>query len=245
MPIVEKFAQHSVAEHPEWLGGVFEVGGFLSFLVTTDRHGTSYGLPVMGMGDKELVVVENLAQFAGGSVRSKTKPTKQWQATGARAAWLGAIMEPYAPSWGDVISAFEVHTGLDGREQKVDLARRFIGKENRVEVPLAVYNGLVQSPEFVGGVVDARGSFSFQGHADRNPSPRLSVNTTNLSLLESLQNNLGGSLNVKQKTAETTIAGNPARQLKDSGAWTADGETFRAVMNLVAPHLYLRQFPNK
>ncbi|MBU1322698.1 hypothetical protein KKE48_04615 [Patescibacteria group bacterium] len=206
---------------PPWLGGLFEVGGFLGFVMRFSRRkGTYYekAYPIMTIGENHLDKLNKLHRLLGGNFHSREQGNNSivWYLQGIQAVWLAQHMEQYAPSRQETVLAFSNWENAESMEERVEIARLAREQEEAEVLTFKDYLPLVKNPGFFAGVLDSRGTIpAFTGDY-----PRLQVKSTNRPLLEALQFVYGGSCEQYLDKGEVrVIKGVECVLKKDSFRW--------------------------
>ncbi len=206
---------------PSWLGGLFEVGGSLGFVMGfSGRKGKYYekAYPIVTIGENRQDKLNKLLGILGGNFHSREQGNNSivWYLQGIRAVWLAQHMEQYALSHQEMITAFSNWENAETMEEKANIARLVRVQKETVVLTFNNYLPLVRKPEFLAGVLDNRGTIpAFTGDY-----PRLQVKSTNRPLLEALQFVYGGSCEQYLDQGEVrVIKGVECVLKKDSFRW--------------------------
>lgn len=233
---------------PAWLAGIFEVAGSLCFVkntkILTNGEIQEYTYPLMALTD-EKHVIEQLPHLIGGNVRRyvRSQTSYVWDLKGSKAVDLAQTMERYAPSRQEIITAFTNWERGESPEEKSEIA----GDQQRRGLNLSIqetdYIDLIQNPNFVAGVVDARShSYSLQNRG--GGITRMQVLSKNGSLLGALHGHHGGSLAKSYSRGESrNIFGRECIIKHDSFSWTIEGDNLQELSSFVQAYLYLRSLP--
>lgn len=212
-----------------FLGGMFEISGNMTlesgFLNKTLAGGQVveyfYTRPVVSYNDTRSGKIERLIEvFGGASLKDNKSNSFMWFVKSKKAVELATQMSPYAPSRTRMITAFQEWLNSDDMAEKLqiaDVARRGATQTN-AGMTQDNYSALVRNPEFMAGVVDARGALDI-----REGNPRyLIITSMNGALLEAIKAAYsGGITEATPKSKALAISRHPAASL----------------MSKVAPHL--------
>lgn len=188
----------------KWLGGVFEAGGSLYFDIQTKKRGKPfiYSSPNLSFSDNNHQKVSLFKQMVGGG-QVYTKRGSSELRIGGRfvdlAVEIAHQMAPYAPMRQKDIAAFELWGEIDDKSEKLLVALES-RKIERVYPSIDEYAELVKMPEFMAGVIDARGLTYPKNQllvdADRI-SYGLKISDQNKPLLDAIEGEYGGSVQLE------------------------------------------------
>ncbi len=215
-----------------WFAGMFEAAGAIGFAITPpDLKGKIYTKPLITFNDRVEGSVLQLQELFGGAVRKKAGENSfEWRITGYEAASLVRKIVPYTPSRRFVaffVDAWLKHPDIQTR---VEIARHAKGNTRDLTVSSDDYESLVEIPEFVAGVYDARGGSYF----DESGYEKVVVSSVNASLLEALKQQFGGNVYIHDH------AGQAAKQYvlkRDSYVWMLQRKgLIEEFKQTIAPH---------
>lgn len=242
----------AIGAHAKWLAGVFEVGGSMSLWAVPRKNrqdrpqAASWGPIVqvrVGLWDSDEARARRLAELFGGSVgRVEGEHSWRWMADTRSGRAIGVAIQPYAPSRAAFSEAVRHWDELDPM-QKVQAVRAFKASDNpshpRTAPDPHVYDALVADPNFLAGVVDARGSMAqrrYEGHGTGYFYPHITIQTTNLALLEAVQRRYRGRLELRNGSSASSADQNATSTV----LWKAQGRAAADLYELIRPHLLLR-----
>jgi len=194
-----------------FLGGIFAAGGRMAFNFKnqTKSHAGierkySYAYPVITFADANSKKIDKLKEMFGGRVKVKHKDEKSftWYLQSGNTVEFARALLGFCPNREEMIMAFENWENVNVEEQ-LRVAKDF----KNTEVPKAEdYKNLVRNPQFLAGVLTARGGLS---NAFRRGSPRETVlffSSTNKQLAMALKQEYGaGIMPVGEKSNQTTF----------------------------------------
>ncbi len=192
-----------------FLGGIFATGGRISFTIENQTKTVGgvertykYAYPFISFGDENLIKIAKLKEIFGGRTKPNGKNPVTWYLKSEDAVDLAMVIRDFCPNRGEIITAFENWENAD-TEEKLRLARDFREKE---EANFESYRELVRNPQFLAGVLTARGGLS---NALRRGAPRGTVlffSSTNEQLVKALKKEYGaGIMQVGKKSNQTTF----------------------------------------
>ena len=243
-----EFKDYPVQYFPAWLGGMFEIAGSMGFSIRLDKRKYIYADPTIAIVDNDLDRIKRLEEVAGGNIYArKSERSYQWVAKREHAVRLAELMKNYALSRQETIDAF-INWGMtDSSEERVEIAKTSRSVER--EYPdLPVYMNLVANLDFLGGIIDARGTIA--AHEQYSPEdasgyilPGLHISSTNRPLVEALFLIYGGRVRVaSSKGEEVEILGNKFTFTRESLQWNLQkSDPLLHVISIVRPHLHLRE----
>lgn len=221
---------------PEWLGGFFEIGGWIGFEVskTTSKQKRTYeyAYPRASLVDNHKPKLETLANLLGGVVNINRDHNRNEQhivwtlSNSGLAVCLAEHMRKYSPSHQETILAFQNWRNTTDREERVEIANLFRETEKPVLIAQD-YLPLVESSIFLAGVLDNRGfvDYAEHMHGDKsfgNITPQIVLKSTNRPLLEALHEVWGGSLGQTLRKGDIlTIHDRVQVIMNDSFIWRA------------------------
>lgn len=180
----------------KWLAGALEVGGDMGFKT---QHQTKkgveyiYAYPRIRIGDEDKKKVSKLTDLFEGSI-TKSDNTYSWFTTNVGGAVeIAEGIAPYAPSRRETITAYRNFENEPDPLERLRIAEEN-GSFDRVTVTTrSDYDELVQSVDFLTGVLEFRGAIYFEkyfanGHDTGKRRPSLNIGTSNLGLLEAAWN---------------------------------------------------------
>jgi len=181
---------------PQWLAGVFEIAGGMGFS-TYESKGNYYAYPYVHFTDKDQVLINLFRRTFGGRVIYKDT-SSEWRIEGESALAVAETLGKFAPSRREMVSLFFKWEEATV-EERVEVARE-ITASYRTGVDDSDYYHLVVDPEFVAGVVDARGSF----YAKPEGGPRINsrqfiIASRNIDLMEALRSLYGGNIYYRER----------------------------------------------
>lgn len=236
--------------YQQWLGGIFEACGAMYFEIREQtRWGRThvYAYPFIKLSDNDELRVQKFQNLVGGKIDRSRNNTHQWWMIGEKAVALAQEMAPFSPSRHEIIMAFEnwYHAEI---EERIEIAREISESETDNNLTKDDYRLLVSSPPFLAGVLDARASFymneTFNVGSDKSYGwvyPRMHVNTTNVPLVEALQERYGGNIEVATHRGETRrILGQIFPVRHDSVRWNIGHETYNEITAMAGPYIQLR-----
>jgi hypothetical protein len=226
----------NIQAHARWLAGLFEVGGTMSAQTGQRPDGATRADLYLQISDNNELRTRRLAEHFGGYMYRNTRPTTTtwiWTMVTDRARTVASAVQPYAPSRKPFIDLANKWDDLTA-DQRVSEARKIIASprsERRAITNPQDYEHLVADPEFVAGVIDARGGLYGRPVPYQN-APRIQVATTNKALLAALQERYGGVLR--------TIGTQDTNTAPSGTVWRLDGAPAKALYPQIRPHLLLR-----
>lgn len=237
-------------DYQQWLGGIFEAGGAMYFeIMEQTRLGRThiYAYPFIKLSDNDEMRVKKFQNLVGGKINRSGINTHQWWMMGEKAVALAQEMAPFSPSRSEIITAFENWEQAE-IEERIEIAREVSESETENNLTKNDYRLLVCSAPFLAGVLDARASFymneTFNPGSDKSYGwvfPRMHLNTTNVPLVEALQERYGGNIGVVQRIGETrNILGQTFIVRRDSVRWNIGHETYNDITALAGPYIKLR-----
>lgn len=245
-PDFEKLPQF---KHPLWLSGFLEIGSGMFFerrMVKKRGRVTPYVFPVISVGDHEQERLEGMKKIIGGRIKHSHRSRNiQLLAQGDQASWLAYAVRPYALSRRTIIDAFLAWSSADMTEDRVVIAEQFRGRRIISAADAYDYNNLVTIPEFVGGVIDARGSVNHKEAVNSNSQVSwihdvVNFVSINRPLLEALQFQFGGRVtNVHEAGDRVVIRGESIVLKNDSVRWTIGTELMNELIVWTKPLLPL------
>lgn len=170
-----------------WLGGVFEAGGGI-YCSIYKRNNTV--IPHVEMSDSDPKVPERLYREFGGSFKPRLPNSFLWIISGHEASRIAMSMNLFAPSRREVIDLIGKLEQNRNPRERVAMVREFREKEAS-DFETEDYSRLLEIPEFVAGVIDARGAV-YSSFPTVNHQSQLRLHTSNESLIDALIKKFGG-----------------------------------------------------
>lgn len=172
-----------------WLGAVFEVGGGMGFMISRKR----YAYPYIQYHDTDRARVQHIFSSLGGEPHLLHPKLNSWKfrISNEKVPSIVEEIKPFASSRQKMIAAFEQWESVSVRE-RMEIAQQHRARD-RVNVAVEEYVRLLTNPNFLAGVIDARGIWSPSKTRDKS-HPRLLVVTRNKPLLNALQSLYGGKV---------------------------------------------------
>lgn len=222
--------EFTISHDPQWLGGVFEVGGTVSFEIEERlQRGKTYTRPTLGLNDKMRGLGMTLRGIHGGNWDEKSG---KWIIKSKKAAELILSMEKFAPSRRDTIAAVELWSAAADLHEKEEIVRLYREMPG-VDVDADAYENLVRSPRFLAGVIDNRGTL-YQSRND------LRVSSANKTLLDALEARYGGTVSKEDVSGEVKmIYGQEYVLKKDGYIWYLTPNAKDNVVDIVTPYSLL------
>lgn len=203
--------EERVAKNGAYLGGVFEAAGWLgagvnSSVVKGKRY--THGYLKGTLNDSEEVNI-NIFQGLIGGRKYKEKGDNSWslKIPNYCIPVIASAIAEYAPSRRAFVALAQLWEEMTVREriEAVTEFRDALGPGGRVRVSPADYEKLICLPEFLAGVVDARGKPELvqrHGVRENTQDSIIRIGTSNRALLNALQLQYGGTVNEKITGAE-------------------------------------------
>lgn len=191
-----------------WFGGAFEAGGGIYFSIDKKRNAVT---PRIEIADSDPAFARKLYEEFGGSFHCGSSKSFAWTISGYRACRITMSMYPFAPSRRKVIELIRSLGKCGDPKMQVTMVKKFreekVADSNRADDYLDDYLRLLEIPEFVAGIIDARGIVYSSDSASRH-SPQLRVQTTNRSLAEALKIRFGGEIRLDRPKGSIVREGN-------------------------------------
>ena len=196
--------QNRIDRYGAYLGGAFEAGGWMgAFLHGTVVKGKKYSYGNLGisLNDSEEETMIAFQSIVGGKIY-KEKGDNSWalKVSSRGIPLIASAIENYAPSRSEFIALALLWDEMT-IEERIEAVTEFkdsIGPGGRVKVDVTQYQNLVRLPEFLAGVVDARGKPAVtqrHGVRENTQDPSIRIGSPNRALLEAIQIEYGGVLN--------------------------------------------------
>lgn len=223
------------------LGAFLETGGTMRIGLIREVGKKPRIFPEISVSDNNEARVRRMVPAYGGTVYSRRNSANSWEWRLLREPayeWALAI-KPYAPSREIIIDDFKRWGEEDlSPEQRVELF------ENQVQyfgVTSEEYEPLVIDPNYVAGIIDARGQmYDHVNHAKNGklaPKPAVRVVNVNIPLMEALRKQHGGSLCVSEKPENS-----PNIKFKNIRyAWTLTGSRALFFLTNIQPYSVTRK----
>ena len=163
-------------------------------------HLTPQARPEIAYGDNDQNRIALLKKLLSSTDKPRqTMSTRYAVIRGDEAVSLAYSIRADAPSRQTIISAFIEWLQANFTEDRVEIAKRVVGRRVVDPVPQWAYERLITDSNFVGGVIDCRGRVVPHEHMDRQGfsswiKPDLKINSVNFSLLESLRKRFGSHI---------------------------------------------------
>jgi hypothetical protein len=193
-----------IARNGAYLGGVFEAAGWLGAWVSSSVvKGKRYSYGNLGgtLNDSEEATI-NIFQGLIGGRKYKEKGDNSWnlQISAHSIPAIASAIAEYAPSRREFIALAQLweEMNIEERIEAVTEFRDTLGPGGRVQVSPIDYGKLICLPEFLAGVVDARGkpeTVQRHGIRENTQDPIIRIGTSNIALLNALQPRYGGTVN--------------------------------------------------
>lgn len=171
-----------------WLGGVFEAGGGI-YCSVQKRNNTV--IPHVEISDSDRTVPERLYREFGGSFRPRLPNSFLWIISGHEASRIAMSMNFFAPSRREVIDLIGKLEQNRNPGERVAMVREFRERKVAGFNQAKDYSELLEIPEFVAGVIDARGAV-YSSFPTVNHQSQLRLHTSNESLIDALIKKFGG-----------------------------------------------------
>lgn len=234
--------ERSILEHGAWLGGIFEVGGWMSFTPrTTTVRGIEYkgGRVLVQVNASEEQNIKQLKKIIGGNIY-KEKGDNSWSlrvADGKRALTIAEAIKPYAPSRDEFMVLADLWEQMSSAD-RYDFAKEYLvtARENRPMATTDAYKDLVTNPQFLAGVLDGRGralKVQRRGERKNRDDRRIVVGSRNRTLLEALKREYGGVI-------EEHITGTDGKR-GTTIQWSISHQQARYVYGIAKQHLILEK----
>lgn len=217
-----------------WLGGVFEAAGGEMYCSVQKRNNTV--IPHVGMSDSDQTVPERLYRDFGGSFRCISPNSFLWIISGHEASRIAMSMALFAPSRREVIDLIEKLDQNRNPGERVAMVREFRERKVAGFNQAKDYSRLLRLPEFVAGVIDARGavcsSFSTVNH-----QPQLRLHTSNESLIDALIKKFGGEKTLHSSKGSIVSIDGMYTAKRDGLCWSLGMEETAPLYRFVSQHL--------
>jgi hypothetical protein len=216
------------------LGGTFEAGGGCYYSIDNTRRRV---IAHVDLSDTDPELSRRLRVEFGGLITREGK-TNRWVLSGLDAASFIAAISSFIPSRKKIVAlAKEAEQTIDFEEQVAMINRfREEGAKKR-DVSVEDYMPLLEIPEFVAGVMDARGVLR-TCIPQNTPETRLHVLTANESLLKALEARFGGGIyTYHNEGEETEIKGKKYILTRDSKVWILGEKETIDLCRWIAPYL--------
>lgn len=189
------------------LGGFFEAGGYMKMEISLIKRATKSGgttylttvTPIVGYSDsnkKKLLYLKSL--FGGGIHKEKNKNSARWYIKSRKIIPLIETIQKYAPSWQTFIEEFYNWSVAEDVETKVEIAKgikRMSNPQPRDVFPIEEYRKLINMPQFLAGVFEARGALYKYIRSDSPINlPTLAIHSQNYNLLRAIKEKYGGGI---------------------------------------------------
>lgn len=154
-----------------WLGAVFEVGGGMGFMISRKR----YVYPYIQYHDNDRGRVQYILSSLGGEAYLLHPKLNSWtfRISNEKVPAIVEEIKPFAPSRQEMIAAFEQWESASVKE-RMEIAQRHRARD-RVSVAPEEYVRLLANPNFLAGVIDARGIWSPSKASDKSHARLLVV----------------------------------------------------------------------
>lgn len=248
----------NIYSHGAWLGGFFEIAGMVSLQQGTTKRMTLTGIrehtyvyPVITYADDNPRNIKALQENFGGEGRLRNRSKKSWEYKAQKrlAFQLGEAMYTYAPSRQEILLAFQNIQTTESLEEKLQI-RQETRQRQRQKVTSEAYFPFVQNPEFIAGVLDARGMLGHNENYGSNAEdpdasyvyPKINICSTNRPLLEAIKRTYGGhDTTLFYAGDQTEIDGEQTIITKDSVRWEVNLKDTQNLVGEVSPYLLLKR----
>lgn len=230
----------------KWMGGAFEIGGGLSFVMQRDSRGNPNNVYIrllMILTDTDRAWIEKLQKLFGGAIGRANENSFQWRLFGIRARALTELMEPYAPSRRDIIVAARLSDELD-TEGRLELVEEMRGLDRISRVTEGDYKQLVQDNLFLTGIIETRRRLATRVDNVKGKdytNRLLFIHSINRPLLDALKGEYGGAIKDGLQEGDLIkINGKEAKIKHSSFEWGTSGGTAIPLLKRVSPHSFGR-----
>jgi len=220
---------------PRWFSGALEIGGQSSFDIKRDKRGILRSYPFMAFSDTDNPsFLQDLRKRFGGHI-SPSRLTL-WRIHGYEAAEIGASTEPYTVIRHEAALAMENWLDAD-MEERVRIAQD-LKNGSLSEADYKRYQELTIDPAFMAGAIDNRGPIAPQHH-NSYESTGVKLKSVNKPLLDAIQTNHGGSLQVQTKAGSLirAVPGHEYTTKRDSYVLVLKSAQARALISFALPYL--------
>lgn len=171
-----------------WLTGVFEIAGGMGFAIYR-KKGHRYAYPYIHITDSDQELVDFFLDNFGGRTIDKYSST-EWKIEGHTAIPVAERLERHSLTRKDIIDSFK-EWQTASRDERVEIAES-IKATHRTPASQAEYSALIENPQFLAGVVDARGHLYLRDDKPRVNSRHFLISSRNRQLLMALKERYGG-----------------------------------------------------
>jgi hypothetical protein len=227
--------------NPAWLGGFFDIGGsaWINRQVAPRVH-SQYVSYLFGLNysENDKQIVDSLSKYLGGNVYERTGVHSfDWRLFGKKALVLGTLMEDYSPSRQWAIDIMQSINASTDAEEKEEFYRQYRKREGKAE-NTDIYKDLVNNPQFLAGVLDARARISDYSYS----GPRLELYSSNRPLISAIEQKYKGSMIVLDKAGTTEMVKDVEYPVKkDRFEWQARTHTIEELYRDTEKFLVLRK----
>lgn len=210
--------EENINTHAKSLGGFLEIGGTSRFSIDRSKSYTTksgdvqllpYSSPIITVRDAAHPHnIQRLHELFGGNTQPKDQDPHIWIVKGNRAATMGKIISPYTPSLQGMFEAFEQYSNVGGF-RVFPLAEQANARNRFEGITPDTYRDLVKDPEVLAGIISNRanpfGPDSLpEGKTWGYVRRGLSIRSENISLMQAINNEYGGSLHIYTRDIEIT-----------------------------------------
>jgi hypothetical protein len=221
-----------------WLGGAFSVGGSIYFSIVRKSATRNSAIPRMEISESDPTFPRKLSEELGGTFRPRPNiKTFTWTLSYHRASHVAISMSLFVPSRQRVISQLKEFERITNPRERVNLVREFRKEEPIQSHSTEDYIRLLDIPEFVAGIIDARGIvYSFRNSTSQS---ELRVQTTDDPLIDALIRKFGGTryLAIPKGSKFTSFTGKNYISRKDNQCWMLGMKGTAELYQYVKPHL--------
>ncbi|KKS45342.1 MAG: hypothetical protein UV10_C0027G0002 [Candidatus Azambacteria bacterium GW2011_GWA1_42_19] len=221
------------AFHPAWLAGMLECAGSINFDKQIDKKtGNVYYHPVIGIGDNSQARMLLLQSITGGYLCKDSGNTWRWRIWGKKALEIAEQIAQFTILKKEVLTAFQNWENTDDRDERAEIVE-ILKSNTGPDISSESYIPLILNPQFLAGVVDARGMFThkreFGGEGEDAHDwvmPFLAIISQNIVLLESIVIIYSGKVLDYHS--------------KNSFGWRGNSQESKELARIVDPYLKLR-----
>lgn len=198
----EHYSLPQTDELAQWLGGIFEIGGTISFNRQTRIVGEEKQeiatpfLQLANSNQRTLEIIKQILHLNAITIQSsRDEGSKKFRVVSTKAVKLGSVIKPYSASREIVLEYFEWWKNASTTQERFQAGSAFLNLTDKdAIVPVETYRELLQYPAFVAGLLDLRANIylinanttSTLGVPKVYPRKVLSLNSKKIHLLNAL-----------------------------------------------------------